>query len=154
MRDQNRALDMMGGGFGDTDNLINSTMKKMQVWPAPACRASACAQAPANAPWPCMGRRARYPDARSAIGHVQQSRLHVRRLPVNLLYGLFLRGEFLPVHDSGCRGNMPCHGGDLWRVIVPYPTRDALCVSASWRLAAKPACVPCIQCVHPTGPGV
>jgi hypothetical protein len=34
VRDQNRALDMMGGGFGDTDNLINSTMKKMQVWAA------------------------------------------------------------------------------------------------------------------------
>jgi hypothetical protein len=31
VRDQNRALDMMGGGFGDTDNLIGSTMKKMQV---------------------------------------------------------------------------------------------------------------------------
>lgn len=31
VRDQNRALDMMQGGFGDTDNLIGSTMKKMQV---------------------------------------------------------------------------------------------------------------------------
>jgi len=31
VRDQNRALDLMQGGFGDTDNLIGSTMKKMQV---------------------------------------------------------------------------------------------------------------------------
>mmetsp|Transcript_28102 Transcript_28102/g.41320 ORF Transcript_28102/g.41320 Transcript_28102/m.41320 type:complete len:107 (+) Transcript_28102:148-468(+) len=30
VRDQNRALDLMQGGFGDTDNLIGSTMKKMQ----------------------------------------------------------------------------------------------------------------------------
>jgi hypothetical protein len=44
VRDQNRALDMMGGGFGDTDNLINSTMKKMQVWGCPTRRASASAR--------------------------------------------------------------------------------------------------------------
>ena len=30
VRDQNRSLDLMGGGFGDTDNLINSTLGKMQ----------------------------------------------------------------------------------------------------------------------------
>ena len=43
MRDQNRALDMMGGGFGDTDNLINSTMKKMQVLGCPP-RLGLCAR--------------------------------------------------------------------------------------------------------------
>jgi hypothetical protein len=31
VRDQNRSLDMMQNGFGDTDNLIGSTMRKMQV---------------------------------------------------------------------------------------------------------------------------
>ena len=55
VRDQNRSLDLMGGGFGDTDNLINSTLGKMQgmyksrpaaveacaVWIARACPGSA-----------------------------------------------------------------------------------------------------------------
>ena len=40
VRDQNRSLDMMQNGFGDTDNLIGSTMRKMQV----GCVGCVCVQ--------------------------------------------------------------------------------------------------------------